>query len=44
LFTIGYKRLAEGGCKAFGWGRLFDRGFLTEGKVLEGGLLKGKNS
>jgi hypothetical protein len=51
LFTTGYKRLAEGGWEAFGgfwmwedfgWERLFDGGFLAEGKLLKGGLLKGK--
>jgi hypothetical protein len=50
LFTTGYKRLAEGGCKAFCFERLL-WGFLLWtfgllafgfGRLLEGGLAKGK--
>jgi hypothetical protein len=44
LFTTGYKRLTEGGRKAFGWGRFFDGvwGWLAEGKLLKGELLTEK--
>jgi hypothetical protein len=42
FFAIGYKRLPEGGCEAFGWGRLCDEGRIAEGKRIgEGELLKG---
>jgi hypothetical protein len=43
LITTGYKRLAEGGCEAFGWERLFDGGFFAEGRIVGGRLLKGEN-
>jgi hypothetical protein len=36
LFTIGYKRLTERRHEAFRWGRVFDGGFLAEGKLLKG--------
>jgi hypothetical protein len=52
LFTTGYKRLAEGGCQAFGFDFGLKRGFLmwkalegkriAEGKrIVEGELLEG---
>jgi hypothetical protein len=37
------KDLLKEDMRIFGLGRLYDRGFLTEGKLLEGGLLKGEN-
>jgi hypothetical protein len=48
LFTTGYKRLAEGGCEDFGWGRFFDGGFWLKGnfwrEIAEGRISKGKRT
>jgi hypothetical protein len=44
LFTTGYKRIAEGGYEAFGFGFwFFGCGKLLEGRIAGRRLLKGEN-